>query len=105
MPEKLIDLRSDTVTKPSEKMRAAMANAVRLKFLDAPLSDAQLAELISDGGKISIGQPARGEDELVTRILAHVRVRTGHDFSSYKRSTVIRRIARRQGTTERSDTP
>ncbi len=35
------------------------------------------------------------EDELVRRILAHVRVRTGHDFAQYKRATVLRRIARR----------
>ena len=29
------------------------------------------------------------------KILTHLRSRTGHDFSSYKRSTVLRRIARR----------
>jgi two-component system, chemotaxis family, CheB/CheR fusion protein len=34
------------------------------------------------------------EDEL-RRILAHVRARTGHDFTQYKKATVIRRIARR----------
>ena len=35
------------------------------------------------------------DEELLRRILAHLRVRTGHDFSKYKRSTVLRRIARR----------
>ncbi len=35
------------------------------------------------------------DEELVRRILAHLRVRTGHDFSKYKQSTVLRRIARR----------
>ena len=29
------------------------------------------------------------------RILSHLRVRSGHDFASYKKSTVRRRIARR----------
>src|SRR5262249_58224932 len=29
------------------------------------------------------------------RILSHLRVRTGHDFSKYKQSTVVRRLARR----------
>ena len=29
------------------------------------------------------------------RILSHLRVRSGHDFSSYKKSTIRRRIARR----------
>ena len=31
------------------------------------------------------------DEELLRRILAHLRVRTGHDFSQYKRSTVMRR--------------
>lgn len=35
------------------------------------------------------------DEELLRRILAHLRVRTGHDFSKYKQSTVLRRIARR----------
>jgi two-component system, chemotaxis family, CheB/CheR fusion protein len=35
------------------------------------------------------------DEEALRRILAHLRVRTGHDFSKYKRSTVVRRIARR----------
>src|SRR5262249_6879112 len=39
------------------------------------------------------------DEELLRRILAHLRVRTGHDFAKYKRSTVLRRISRRmQGT-------
>jgi two-component system CheB/CheR fusion protein len=33
--------------------------------------------------------------------VAHVRVRTGHDFSHYKRSTVLRRIVRRAQITRR----
>ena len=32
-------------------------------------------------------------------ILAHLRMRTGHDFAKYKRSTVLRRIARRMQVT------
>ncbi|HEY3474232.1 MAG TPA: CheR family methyltransferase, partial [Anaerolineales bacterium] len=36
-----------------------------------------------------------GQLEVVRRIIAHVRVRTGHDFSQYKRSTLLRRIQRR----------
>jgi two-component system CheB/CheR fusion protein len=31
----------------------------------------------------------------VTRILSHLHARTGHDFSRYKRATVLRRLARR----------
>ena len=33
--------------------------------------------------------------EALPRILSHLRVRSGHDFSSYKKSTIRRRIARR----------
>src|SRR5262249_53535448 len=35
------------------------------------------------------------DEDALQRIIAHLRVRTGHDFSKYKRSTVVRRIARR----------
>lgn len=38
-------------------------------------------------------------DELLRRVLAHVRNRTGHDFSKYKRATILRRIARRMQVT------
>ncbi|HTL95010.1 MAG TPA: CheR family methyltransferase, partial [Gemmatimonadaceae bacterium] len=34
-------------------------------------------------------------DAAITRILSHLHARTGHDFSRYKRATVLRRIARR----------
>jgi two-component system, chemotaxis family, CheB/CheR fusion protein len=33
--------------------------------------------------------------ELIRRIIAHVHARTGHDFSQYKRSTLLRRVQRR----------
>jgi two-component system CheB/CheR fusion protein len=43
------------------------------------------------------------DEELVRRVLAHLRVRTGHDFSKYKRSTVLRRIGRRMQVTRAND--
>jgi two-component system, chemotaxis family, CheB/CheR fusion protein len=43
------------------------------------------------------------DEELLRRVLAHLRVRTGHDFSKYKRSTVLRRIARRMQVTRTVD--
>src|SRR5215211_2116587 len=36
-----------------------------------------------------------GQREAIRRITAHVHARTGHDFSQYKRSTLLRRIQRR----------
>lgn len=54
----------------------------------------QLAELAHN--KQAVMERLRQSDEdQVRRILAHVRVRTGHDFSKYKRSTLLRRIGRR----------
>ena len=43
------------------------------------------------------GPPA--EQHTLAQILALVRTRTGHDFASYKRSTLLRRIARRMQLT------
>jgi two-component system, chemotaxis family, CheB/CheR fusion protein len=37
----------------------------------------------------------QAEQQTLAQILTHVRTRTGHDFASYKRSTLLRRIARR----------
>lgn len=44
-----------------------------------------------------------GDEDLLRRVLAHLRIRTGHDFSKYKRSTVLRRIARRMQVTRTAD--
>ena len=35
------------------------------------------------------------ENRLIARVFAQIRARTGHDFSEYKRSTILRRIGRR----------
>jgi two-component system, chemotaxis family, CheB/CheR fusion protein len=43
------------------------------------------------------------DEELLRRIIAHLRVRAGHDFSKYKRSTILRRIARRMQVTRTDD--
>jgi two-component system CheB/CheR fusion protein len=39
------------------------------------------------------------DEDVLRRVMAHLRVRTGHDFSKYKRSTVLRRITRRMQVT------
>ncbi len=54
-----------------------------------------LPELIRNRGVISYEFLSETEDENLRKILAHLHVRTGHDFSSYKKATVRRRIARR----------
>jgi two-component system CheB/CheR fusion protein len=43
--------------------------------------------------------------QALREIFTHLRVRTGHDFSNYKRGTMLRRIERRMGLRELSDLP
>lgn len=45
------------------------------------------------------------DEQAVREIFTHLRIRTGHDFSNYKRSTVLRRIERRIRVHELSDLP
>jgi two-component system CheB/CheR fusion protein len=61
----------------------------------------RLAELIREQRHGALAEAAVGHEDWLRRILAHLRVRTGHDFSHYKRSTVIRRILRRVQVTRR----
>ena len=61
----------------------------------------QLVELLKDGpGHVPVVGLDSDEDVL-RRILAHLRVRVGHDFSLYKRATILRRIARRAQVTRK----
>jgi two-component system, chemotaxis family, CheB/CheR fusion protein len=57
--------------------------------------------------RIRIPEPpqdtAREELEALRDVFTQLRVRTGHDFSNYKRATVMRRIARRIGVHELPD--
>lgn len=56
---------------------------------------ARLPELIQIRNRVPSEALAETDDNTLQRILSHLRVRTGHDFSKYKKSTVRRRIARR----------
>ena len=59
----------------------------------------RLVDLIHVKESVSVPDIRNFDEELLRRIIAHLRVRTGHDFSKYKRSTVLRRIARRMQVT------
>ncbi len=56
---------------------------------DAKEKDAPGGETVSDETR----DPA--DESAMADVLAHLRAQTGHDFSHYKRATVLRRIARR----------
>jgi two-component system, chemotaxis family, CheB/CheR fusion protein len=66
---------------------------------------AQLAELLKDRKNGAPVPEIDNDEDTVRRILAHLRVRVGHDFSLYKRSTVLRRIARRVQVTGKESLP
>ncbi len=55
----------------------------------------QLVDLIKTKAHISPEIFLGNDEETVFRILTYLRLRTGHDFSRYKRSTTYRRLARR----------
>ncbi len=60
----------------------------------ANLTQAKLRIRQTLGVEPPVGLDANGEQTLA-RILAHLHARTGHDFSKYKRATVLRRLSRR----------
>jgi two-component system, chemotaxis family, CheB/CheR fusion protein len=74
-------------------------SAIETGAVDFVLPVRDLATRLSDLIRIKemVWPPEMGnlDEEILRRILAHLRVRTGHDFSKYKRSTVVRRVARR----------
>src|ERR1044071_9775760 len=75
--------------------RSAIATGVA----DFVLPVREVARRLADLVEIKRAKNAPGlgqlDEEMLRRVLAYLRVRTGHDFSKYKRSTVLRRIARR----------
>jgi len=88
------------VQDPNEADYASMPrSAIETGVVDFVLPVRDLATRLADLIRIKevVWPPEMGnfDEELLRRILAHLRVRTGHDFSKYKRSTIVRRIARR----------
>jgi two-component system CheB/CheR fusion protein len=79
--------------------RSAIASGVADFVLPVRELADRLAELIRIKQATLTAQEPKIDEEMLHRVLAHVRVRTGHDFSKYKRSTVARRIARRMQVT------
>ncbi len=88
------------VQDPAEAQYSSMPrNAISTGVADfvLPVEDLvrRLVELIALKRQDPVGRDEDFDEELLRRILAHLRVRTGHDFSKYKQSTVLRRVARR----------
>lgn len=94
------------VQDPLEAASGSMPRAaIATGMADVVLPVRELATRLADltGSKRRIAQtlnpesPALldGGEQVVARILAHLRARTGHDFAHYKRTTVLRRLSRR----------
>jgi two-component system CheB/CheR fusion protein len=82
--------------------RSAIATGVADFILPVHELAARLVELVRSKDSVSV-DGAEINEELLLRILAHVRDRTGHDFSKYKRPTILRRLARRMQITRTDD--
>jgi two-component system CheB/CheR fusion protein len=92
------------VQEPTEAEYSSMPrNAIATGVADFVLPVRELASRLMELVRIKeiVGVPLEGtvDEEQLRRILTHLRVRTGHDFARYKRSTVLRRIARRMQVT------
>ena len=83
--------------------RSAIATGIADFILPVRDLAARLVELVLNRDSGAIADDRKFDEEVVRRILAHLRVRTGHDFSKYKRSTILRRIARRMQITRIDD--
>ncbi|HEU5019303.1 MAG TPA: CheR family methyltransferase [Pseudolabrys sp.] len=83
--------------------RAAVATGLADVVLPVQHLAGRLVELIHIKATSPPAGARDGDEDLLRRVLAHLRVRTGHDFSKYKRSTMLRRIARRMQVTRTAD--
>lgn len=87
------------VQEPAEAGFPSMPqNAIATGVADVVAPLARLAERIAEAAHSKEAVRSLDEDGAandVRRIVAFLRTRTGHDFSGYKRSTVLRRIQRR----------
>jgi two-component system CheB/CheR fusion protein len=97
---------------PSEAEHSAMPrSAIETGWVDFILPVASMAEkLVSLKGNAERIQlppveksPRNSEEGMLRELLALLRARTRHDFASYKRSTLLRRIERRLQVTECED--
>jgi two-component system, chemotaxis family, CheB/CheR fusion protein len=75
--------------------RSAIATGVADFVMPAHDLAKRLADLIRVKESTAVPDLRNVDEDLLRRILTDLNARTGHDFSKYKRATVLRRIARR----------
>jgi two-component system CheB/CheR fusion protein len=82
--------------------RSAIATGVADFVLPVHELVPRLVELIQNRKHV-FADAREASEALLMRIISNLRVRTGHDFSGYRRTTVLRRIARRMEVTRTKD--
>jgi two-component system, chemotaxis family, CheB/CheR fusion protein len=75
--------------------RSAVATGLADFVLPIREMAARLPELIRNRKSLPSDILTETDGEAMHRVLSHLRVRSGHDFTSYKKATIRRRIARR----------
>lgn len=83
--------------------RSAIATGVADFIMPVRDLAEQLFALIDGKSSVTAADIADFEEDQLRSILATLQARTGHDFAKYKRSTVLRRIARRMQVTRSAD--
>lgn len=68
-------------------------------------ADAQAEDLNSGGPPVVQKVASAGDEEALIEVLRFVRAQTGHDFTHYKRATILRRVARRMQVNLLEDIP
>ena len=73
------------------------SNAIATKAVDLVLPAAEMVSVIDEyfSRRQGIEPLIENDMDFVERVSKHVRYRTGHDFSAYKKGTMLRRISRR----------
>ncbi|HJZ30089.1 MAG TPA: chemotaxis protein CheB [Hyphomicrobiaceae bacterium] len=79
--------------------RAAIASGAADLVLPVREIATRMAELVRKKQQLQAEHLAGSNEDALRRILGFLRLKTGHDFTSYKRPTVVRRVARRMQVT------
>src|SRR5215475_11119 len=79
--------------------RSAIASGVADFILPVREIAARLPELVQKKLQLNAEDLAEKDEQILTRVLAYLKVKSGHDFAHYKRATVLRRLARRMQVT------
>jgi two-component system CheB/CheR fusion protein len=75
--------------------RSAIASGVVDFILPIREIAERIPDLVRKKRELAADGLAEVDEEMVRRILSHLRLKTGHDFSHYKRATISRRLGRR----------